>query len=68
MDKRPPRDRSDSTEASAGKPLTKAEAAKAMDRFKNLTRTLLNVPREKLNAEQQRYEQSKAKGRPQKGG
>ena len=62
MDKRPRHDRSDSTEASAGKPLTKAEAVKAMGRFKNLTRNLLNVPREKIQAEEKHYQ----KGRDRK--
>jgi len=63
MDKRRTRDRSDSTEASAGKSLTKAEAGRAMDRFKNLTRDLLNVPREKIQAEENRYQRDKPKRR-----
>jgi hypothetical protein len=61
MDKRPPRDRSDSTEASAGKPLSKAGAAQAMDRFKNLTRDLLNVSREKIASEQRQYDIEKSR-------
>jgi hypothetical protein len=60
MDKPPrPPERNDSTEASAEKPLTKAGAVKAMERFKNLTRSLLNVPQEKLRAEQEAYKKSK---------
>jgi hypothetical protein len=43
-------------EASAEKPLTKGEAAEAMNRFRNLTRQLLAVPREKLEAEMRLYE------------
>jgi len=37
------------------KPLTKAEAKKAMARFESLTRQLLAVPRERLKDEQERY-------------
>jgi hypothetical protein len=60
MDKRPAHDRNDSTEAGVKKPLSKSEAAKAMDRFKNLARKLLNVPREKIQIEQQRHEAEQA--------
>ncbi len=42
-------------EATAEKPLTKTEAAEAMNRFKNLVRQLIAVPREKLEAEQRLY-------------
>jgi hypothetical protein len=56
------RERSDSAEASAAKkPMTKAEAEKAMDRFKNLTRRLLNVSREQLMAEEQRHKSMRPK-------
>jgi hypothetical protein len=41
------------------KPMTKAEAAKAMDRFRVLTGRLLTVSREQLAAEEQRYQASK---------
>ena len=61
MDKRPRHDRSDSTGASAEKPLTKEVAAKAMDRFKNLTRGLLHVSREKIEAEERHYQKEKAR-------
>jgi hypothetical protein len=40
-------------------PLTKAEAAEAMNSFKNLTRQLLAVPREKFEAEQRIYEKQR---------
>ena len=61
------RERSGSTEADAEKPMTKAEAAKAMDRFKDLTRRLLKVPRERLQAEEERHQRDKPKGRQRKG-
>jgi hypothetical protein len=38
------------------RPLTKAEAKKAMARFESLTRQLLTVPRGRLQEEQERYE------------
>ena len=43
-------------EATAEKPLTKAEAKKAMARFESLTRQLLTVSRGQLQEEQQKYE------------
>jgi hypothetical protein len=60
MDKRPPRERSDSTEANAARSLSRADAVEAMDRFKNLTRKLLSVPREKIQIEQQRHDAEQA--------
>lgn len=54
-----PHERSDSTEANDERPLTKTEAAQAMDRFKNLTRKLLKVPTEKLKAEEENYRAAK---------
>jgi|GEM_PF-4763565 len=41
--------------ANAEKPLTKAEAVEAMNKFKNLTRQLLAVPRGKFEVEQRLY-------------
>jgi hypothetical protein len=41
--------------APAERPLTKAEAAEAMNRFKNLARQLIAVPREKFEVEQRLY-------------
>lgn len=42
-------------EVSVERPLTNAGAKKAMNRFKNLTRQLLAVPREKFEVEQRLY-------------
>ncbi len=63
MRKPPPHESGDSEEASSVKPLTKPEAAEAMDRFKCLTRDLLNVPRAKIESELQRDKQRKARKR-----
>ena len=61
------RERSDSTGAGADrKPMTKAEAAKAMDRFKDLTRGLLNVSKEQLRAEEERHMRERPKKRRRK--
>lgn len=46
-------------EANAEKPLTKAEAKKAMARFEALTRQLITVSRERLQVEQNHYETKK---------
>jgi hypothetical protein len=43
--------------ANIEKPLTKAEAKKAMARFESLTRRLLTVSRDRLQDEQERYEE-----------
>ena len=59
-------EQSDRGEASAGKPMTRAEAAKAMERFKSLTRDLLKIPREKIEAEEQRYRKSRSLRRDRK--
>jgi hypothetical protein len=59
MPKRPAHDRSGSATESAEKPLTRAEAVEAMDRFRKLTRGLLSV----LHKEAQAEEKS---GRPRK--
>jgi hypothetical protein len=45
--------------ADGGKPLTKAEAKKAMARFESLTRRLLTVSRAQLQKEQERHEERK---------
>lgn len=50
-------------EASPEEPLTTQEAAEAMNRFKSLTRALINVPRAKIEAEQKRYNESRPKRR-----
>jgi len=42
--------------ANAEKPLTKAEAKKAMARFERLTKGLLSVSREQLKREEKRYQ------------
>jgi hypothetical protein len=47
-------------EANAEKPLTKAEAKKAMARFESLTRQLLTVSRGQLQEEQLKYEIDKS--------
>lgn len=53
-------EQSDSTAANvAEKPMTKAEAAKAMDRFRVLTGRLLTVSREQLAAEERRHQEAK---------
>ena len=55
MEKTPrQREQSDKAEESAEKPLTYAEAAEAMDRFKTLTKALLVVPVAKVRAERAR--------------
>lgn len=62
---KPPRqpERNDSAEAGGPeKPMTKAEAAKAMSRFKTLTRHLLAVPRERLKVEEIRFRSGKPWG------
>lgn len=46
-------------EATAGKPLTKAQAKKAMARFESLTRQLLAVSRGQLQEEQGLYEKQR---------
>jgi hypothetical protein len=46
-------------EANAEKPLTRAEAKKAMARFESLTRRLLTVSRGQIQEEQGRYEKRK---------
>jgi hypothetical protein len=51
-------------EANAEKPLTKGAAAEAMNRFRNLTRQLLAVPREKFEAEERLYRKRR---KPRKG-
>ena len=61
MDKKAPRrEGSGSAEESAERPLTKTEAAQAMDRFKSLTRGLLNVSNAALKAELEREKGQKA--------
>lgn len=58
---RPPRQREnhDKAEASGEKPLTKAEAAKAMDKLKGLTRGLLTVTRADLQQELSKHAKSR---------
>jgi hypothetical protein len=63
---RPPRqtDQSGNTGAGAAeRPMTKAEAAKAMSRFKVLTGRLLTVSRDQLAAEEKRYQDRKPRKR-----
>jgi hypothetical protein len=54
----------DKGEVKPEKPLTKAEAKKAMARFESLTRRLLAVPRAQLQEEQERYEKRKHQRKP----
>jgi hypothetical protein len=54
----------DKGEVNPKKPLTKAEAKKAMARFESLTRRLLTVSRVQLQEEQERYEKRKHQRKP----
>lgn len=57
----------DKGEANPEKPLTKAEAKTAMDRFESLTRRLLTVSRSQLQQEQDRHEKGGPHRRKPKG-
>ena len=59
--RQPPLERSDSTEANAETPLTQAEAVEAMEKFKDLTRKLLSVPRSKVEKEHKRFRARRAR-------
>jgi hypothetical protein len=54
-------EQSDNAEANAvaEKPMTKAEAAKAMERFRALTGRLLTVSREQIAEEERRHQAAK---------
>jgi hypothetical protein len=61
------REQNDRGEASAEKPMRRAEAAEAMERFKTLARALLAVPLDKLRAEQSRAKERRQKKRVKQG-
>jgi len=62
--KRPPERNDRGEEKEKGMPpLSKSEAVDAMERFKNLTRKILDVPPEKLRAEQERFKRAREQKR-----